>query len=147
MKVAPWWPEMWLMNDKNGLESRSCLMNVWCELQEYPLKTLLCKVHTRKDKIGALEATNVTDWWRQCTGVKTMAQWTVVKNLKKIHYKLYGWKHTQEKPNWPQMKLMSEENGSESISWCNEYVVLIWRRSIKKLCFVVCTQEKTKLAP
>ena len=39
-------------------------MNIWCEFQEDPLKTLLCRVLTRKNEVGPLVATNVTNGWQ-----------------------------------------------------------------------------------
>ena len=37
-------------------------MKIWCDFEEDLLKTLLCRVHTRKIKVGLLVATNVTNW-------------------------------------------------------------------------------------
>ena len=34
-------------------------LDIWCELEEDPLKTLVCSLHTR-ERIGPLVATNVT---------------------------------------------------------------------------------------
>ena len=49
-------------------------MNIWCEFEEEWLKTLLFRVRIVKSEVGPLVATNVINWWRQCTGVQTMAQ-------------------------------------------------------------------------
>ena len=38
-------------------------INVRCEFDEDSLKTLLCRVNTRKNKVGPLVATNVTNGW------------------------------------------------------------------------------------
>ena len=40
-------------------------MNIWCEVEEDLLKTLLYEVHIRKNKVGPLVATNVTNGWRK----------------------------------------------------------------------------------
>ena len=49
-------------------------MNIWREYEEDCMKTMLCRVHTVKNKVSPLVATNVTNWWIQCIGVQTMAQ-------------------------------------------------------------------------
>ena len=40
-------------------------INIWCEFEEDWLKTLFCRVHTIKNEVGSLKATNVTNGWRQ----------------------------------------------------------------------------------
>ena len=40
------------MSKDNRLRLELGPMNIWCELKEDPLKTLLCRVHTRKPEVG-----------------------------------------------------------------------------------------------
>ena len=52
------------------------LISIWYKFEEDPLKTLLCRVHSVKNEVGPLVATNVTNGWAQYTEVYTVAQWT-----------------------------------------------------------------------
>ena len=49
------------------------LMNIWCECEEDPLKTVFYGVHIVDNKVGSLVATNITNEWRRCTRVQIMA--------------------------------------------------------------------------
>ena len=56
MKLTPWWPQMSVTGDKNGIDLDLGPMKVWCEFEEGGLN---CRLHTRKNELGPLVATNV----------------------------------------------------------------------------------------
>ena len=77
-----------LNNEKTGNVRLRAIQ--WCILEEEEfeedwLKTLLCRVHTRKNEVGPLVATNVTNQWTQSIGVQTMAQRILGVYLEKIN--------------------------------------------------------------
>ena len=49
-------------------------MNIWCEVEEDGLKTLLNRVHTVKKEVGSLVATNVINLGQRYTGILSMVQ-------------------------------------------------------------------------
>ena len=79
-------------------------MNIWCEFEDR-LKFVFYRVHTvKKNKIGPLVATTNTNGWHQCTG----------KDPVQIdRFRAYTRK-MKLAPQWPQMLLISDENGLES---------------------------------
>ena len=61
---------------------------------------LLCREHTRKNKVGPLVAINVTNWWWKYTGVWSMVQRLFGVNLENIDWKLRDVRHIQENWTW-----------------------------------------------
>ena len=71
-----------------------------CEFEEDPLKNMLCRLHKRQrqpplwPQISLIGGDNVL-------GSRSWSNKQLVWIWKKIHYKLKGWEHTQEKQSCP----------------------------------------------
>ena len=59
-------------------------MNIQCEFEEDPLKTLIVQCTQEKNEVGLLVATNVTNECQKCTVIQIMAQGIYGVSVKKI---------------------------------------------------------------